>query len=63
MALNTSDERIQHTVHSDLDMEKNWILKCLNVDQKREKVEADLICARFGKNADLFTRVVTMDET
>ena len=42
-ALNISYERVHHIVHVNLDMRKfaaKWIPKCLNVDQKRARVEA-----------------------
>ena len=41
-----------------------WIPKCLNVDQKRARVEASRsICARFENDVDFLNRIVTMDET
>lgn len=64
MALNSSYERVHHRVHLDLDMRKmsaKWIHKCLNIDQKRTRVEASrLIWARIDKDADFLGRI---DET
>lgn len=66
-ALNISYERVHHIVHVNLDMRKiaaKWIPKCLNVDQKRARVEASRsICARFENDVDFLNRIVTMDET
>lgn len=50
-ALNFSYERICHVVHIDLNMKKisaKRVLNCLNVDQKRARVQASRwIWARF----------------
>ena len=62
-ALNISYERVHHIVHVNLDMRK-IAAKCLNVDQKRARVEASRsICARFENDVDFLNRIVTMDET
>jgi len=66
--LGISHEWVGSTIHQDSDMRKlsvKWVLKCLNVDQKRrwcQSSEQLLECFRHDPN-DFLSQLVTMDET
>ena len=66
--LQMSRERVSHVIYNVLDMRKlsaKWVPKCLNADQKRERVTASkAILDQFKANSQHFlSRIVTMDET
>ena len=66
--LGISREQVGSIIHEDLDMWKlsvKWVLKCLNIDQKRQQCQLseqllELIC--HDPN-DFLLQLVTMDET
>lgn len=54
---------IVHVVLGMRRISAKWLLKYLNIDQKDASVEATRsIYARFEKDADFISRMVTMDE-
>jgi histone-lysine N-methyltransferase SETMAR len=65
--LSLSTERVSFVIRDVLDMRKlsaKWVPKCLNSDQKRERVETSkAILSRINDQPDFFSRIVTMDET
>jgi len=66
--LGISCERVGSIIHEDLDMRKlsaKWVLKCLNVDQKRQRCQkSEQILEFFRRDPnDFLSRLVTMDET
>jgi len=63
-----SREWVGSIIHDDLEMRKlsaKWVLKCLNVDQKRQQCQtSEQILEFFWRNPnDFLSRLVTMDET
>jgi histone-lysine N-methyltransferase SETMAR len=63
-----SRESVSYIILEILDMRKlsaKWVPRCLNVDQKRDRVLAsEAILARFRRDpVGLFKRLVTMEET
>jgi len=67
--LGISRERVGSIIHEDLDMQKlsaKWGLKCLNLDQKRQRCQSsEQIWNFFGAIQMISCRgqLVTMDET
>ena len=66
--LRISRERVESTIHEDLDMGKlsaKWVPKCLNADQKRQRCQSEQIWNFFCRIQIISCRVwlVTMDET
>ena len=65
--LGTSREQLGSIIHEDLDMWRlsaKWVLKCLNVDQKRRCQSSEQLLEFFQRDPnDFLWRLVTMDET
>jgi len=63
-----SHERFGSIIYEDLDMRKlsaNWVPKCLNADQKRQRCQSsEQLLEFFRRDAnDFLSRLVTVDET
>jgi len=66
--LGISRERVGSIIHEDLDMWKlsaNWVPKCLNADQKRQRCQSsEQLLEFFQRDPNTFlSRLVTMEET
>jgi len=65
--LGISLEQVSSIIHEDLDMRKlsaKWVLKCLNMDQKRQRCQSSNFWNFFQRDPnDFLSRLVTMDET
>jgi len=66
--LGISRERVGSIIHEDLDMRKlsaNWVPKCLNGDQKRQRSQSSEQLLEFFRSDpnDFLSRLVTADET
>jgi len=66
--LGISSERVGSISHGDLDMWKlsaKWVLKCLNVDQKRQWCQSSEQLLEFFRRDpnDFLSQLLTMDET
>lgn len=66
--LEISRERVGSIIHEHLDMQKlsaKWVPKCLNADQKRNRVDTSRwVLQQFQQSRDNFLeRIVTVDET
>jgi len=66
--LGISRVRVGSNIHEDSDMQKlstKWVLKCLNVDQKRQRCQSSEELLEFFQHNpnDFLSQLVTMDET
>jgi len=66
--LGISRKRVGSIIHEDLDMWKlsaEWVPKCLNADQKRQRCQSSEQLLEFFRSDpnDFLSRLVTMDET
>ena len=66
--LGISRERVGSIIHEDLDKRKlsaNWVPKCPNADQKRQRCQSSEQHLEFFRRNpnDFLSRLVTMDET
>jgi len=66
--LGISPEQVGSIIHEDLDMQKlsvKWVLKCLNIDPKRQQCQLSVQNLEFflRNPNDFLSRLVTMDKT